>query len=248
MRCASVTRMRIGVAALLLVGALMVGGCQAASGEAFQHSFNQPIMLGDKPVGQTFRPATSHVAGVDVLVATFDETVDPAGRLRAVLRDGAGGPVLARTSVDGADIGNNEWAPVRFSPPPPAPAVAAVELTWDGASPLAVWANTPLDDGGGLRNDPYPGGELVRGGEPAVGDLAFRVVGTGSPADAARNLLRIARDGASRLAGDPLFAALWLVLVGGAVWLGVGNLRRPPGELGERRRGEQPREHEEARP
>lgn len=241
--------MRIGVAALLLLGAVALTGCQEASGEAFQYSLNAPVMLGDEPVGQTFRPATERVAGADVLVATFDEPVDPQGRLRAVLRDGDG-RVLARTTVEGADLGNDEWAPVRFSPTVPAPEVAAVELTWDGSSPLAVWANVPLDEPGedDVLNDPYPGGQLLRDGEPAVGDLAFRAVGSGGPLDAARNVGGILRAGASRLAGDPLFLGLWVAALAGAGALGVWGLRRPTGKLGDRRRDEQRREREEARP
>lgn len=241
--------MRIGVAALLFLGAVGLTGCQEASGEAFQYSLNAPVMLGGEPVGQTFRPVTERVAGVDVLVATFDRPADPQGRLRAVLRDGDG-RVLARTTVDGADLGNDEWAPVRFSPPVPAPEVAAFELTWDGSSPLAVWANVPLDEPGedDLLNDPYPGGQLLRDGEPAVGDLAFRVVGSGGPLDAARNLGRILRAGASRLAGDPLFLGLWVTALVGAGALGAWGLRRPTGKLGDRRRDEQRREREETRP
>lgn len=235
-RCATVQRMRIGVAALLVVGAVVLAGCQAASGEVFQYSFNQPLLLGDgPPIGQTFRPVTGEVAGVDVLVATFDEPVDTAGELRAVLRDGEDGRVLARATVEHADLGNTEWAPIRFAPAVPAPEVAAVELTWDGASPLAVWANVPQADATDLHNDPYLGGQLLRAGEPAVGDLAFRVVGSGEPADAARNLARILRGGASRLADAPLFVGFWLVALAGAVALAVHGLRGPPEDARPRR-------------
>jgi len=243
--------MRTAVAAFLVAGALGLVGCQAASGEAFQYTFNQPVPLGDgETVGQTFRPVTDAVAGVDVLTATYGGGVDAGGELRAVLRDGVGGPALARGSVPGAELGDNEWATIRFPEPARAPEVAALELDWRGDGSVAVWVNAPLEDVGedDLLNDPYEGGELLRGGEPAVGDLAFRVVGTGGPADAARNLASIARRGAGRLGSDPLFALAWLALLGGAVWLGWRGLRRPSGQLGDGRRHEQRREYDEARP
>lgn len=237
--------MRKGVVALL-VAVLVVAGCQAAAGDVFQYTFNQPLALTDeRPVGQTFAPATGRVAGVDVLVATFGEPVDAGGRLQAVLRDGAGGRVLARATVAGDEVGDNEWATLRFPEPAPAPQVAAVELTWDGSTPLAAWANTPAEEPGegDLLHDPYPGGQLLVDGEPAVGDLAFRAVGTGGAGTAVRHLAGVARAGAGRLAGDPLFAVAWLGLLAGAAALGVWGLRRPAGELGER-----PRRDPDARP
>lgn len=249
-RCATVHRMRIGLTALAALVVFAMAGCQAASGEVFQHSFNQPLMLGDRPVGQTFRPVTAEIAGVDVLLATYAQSVDPAGELAAVLRAGAGGRVLARTVLRHPDLGNDEWAAIRFVPPVAASEVLAVELTWDGASPLAVWANVPLEAPGedDLLNDPYPGGELLRDGDAAVGDLAFRVVGSGGPGDAARNVMAVLRSGASRLADRPLFLVTWLLLLAGAGGFGVWGLRRAPSQLGDGRRGQQGREHEEARP
>lgn len=242
--------MRSAVAALILGSALGLVGCQAASGEVFQYTFNQPLVLEDQTVGQTFHPATGGVAGVDVLMATFGPVADPSGELKAVLRDGIDGPVLARTSLSGADLGDNEWAPIRFASPVPAPQVAALELAWRGEGDVAVWANAPRHEIGedDLLNDPYKGGELLRDGEPAVGDLAFRVVGTGGPADAARNMAAILRQGAGRLAGDPVFALGWLALLGGAVGLGVWGLWRSPGELGDGRAHEQAGDDEKARP
>lgn len=242
--------MRIGVAALLVVGAFTLTGCQAASGEVFQHSFNQPLVLGEDPVGQTFRPATDGIAGLDVLVATFGEPVDPQGQLRVVLRDGPGGRVLTRGDVEPGELGNDEWAPVRFSPPVPAPGVAAFELTWDGASPLAVWANVPVEAprDGDPGNDPYLGGQRLHDGEPALGDLAFRVVGSGGAADAARNLAGLLRGAAGRLADDLLFLGLWLTAIAGAVGLGVYGLRGSARQLSDGRRDQERRDDEEARP
>lgn len=241
--------MRSAVAVLVVGGALGLVGCQAASGDVFQYTFNQPVVLTDQTVGQTFRPATDAVVGVDVLMATFGPSADAGGELRAVLREGIEGPVLARASLSGADLGDNAWAPLRFSRPIPAPEVAAVELDWRGTGDVAVWVNAPRHDIGedDLLNDPYKGGELLRDGEPAVGDLAFRVVGTGDPTDAARNVAGILRQGAGRLASDPLFVLAWLALLGGAVWLGVKGLRRPPGELSDGGRHEQAGQDEKAR-
>lgn len=246
--------MRIGVAALLVVGVVgvvVLSGCQAAGGEAFQYSFNQALVLDDRTVGQSFRPATERIAGVDLLVATFDQPVDPAGTLRAVLHDGPDGPVLARATLEGTDLANNEWAPVRFVPAVPAPQVAAVKLSWDGASPLAIWGNVPAAQepaDTALMNDPYPGGQLLRDGERAVGDLAFRVVGSGDATDAARNVAGILRQGAGRLAARPLFLGLWVLALAGAGGLGVYGLRRPAGELDDGGGDQQRRRHDEARP
>lgn len=242
--------MRRRGATLLVLLALGLAGCQEASGEAFQYDFNQPLVLGeDVTVGQTFRPVTDAVAGVDVLTATFGQGPG-GGRLDAVLLDESGGEELARVTLAADEVGDNEWAAIRFSPPVPAPEVAAVELAWRGDGTVAVWANVPQEEpeGQDLLNDPYTGGQLLVDGERSVGDLAFRVVGTGGPADAARNLAGIARQGLAGLARDPLFVLGWLLLLGGSGVLATWGLRPSGGELTDERRDEQRGEHEEARP
>jgi membrane protein implicated in regulation of membrane protease activity len=237
-------RLRTALCAL----ALTLMGCQRVGGEAFQETFNQPLALTREVVGQSFRPATGGIAAVNVLLATYDAEPDPAGTLRAVLREGVGGPVLARIEVPGTALGNNEWAPLRFAEPVPSPEVAALELTWDGASPLAVWADVPLDGGtDAFPNDPYPGGQLLLGGEPAPGDLAFRVVGTGGLAALPGTLAGIARQGLGRLADDPAFAVGWGTLLAAAGSLAVAGLRRPARQRRERGPGEEHGQDEERR-
>jgi hypothetical protein len=211
-------------------------------GEAFQETFNQPLALGASPtVGQSFRPATEAIAGVNVLLAAYGTQPDPAGTLSAVLTDGPGGPVLARVEVTGDRLGDNQWAPIRFDQPVQAPETAGLELTWDGAGTVAAWANAPLpDDPDRFRNDPYPGGELLLDGRPAPGDLAFRVVGTGGIGALPGALAGIARQGLARLAQDRGFAAGWLALLLCSLALAAANLRQ-------RRPREQDREHQEPR-
>lgn len=243
--------MRVTAALTVLALMLALPGCQAASGETFQYTFNQPMTLSEEgTLGQTFQPATEVVAGVDVLMATFRGDLGAGNELQAVLRDGIGGQVLARTSVAAGDIDDNQWVPIRFSPPVPAPEVAALELSWaDG--PLGVWVNAPLEDPAEveLLNDPYEGGQLLVDGEPAVGDLTFRVVGAGGALNAARNVARITRQGVGRLADDPWFVLVWLALLTGAGVLAVRQLRSAaPGELGESRRDEQRGDHDKTRP
>src|SRR3712207_1903627 len=97
-----------------LLFTLLLAGCQRVGGEAFQETFNQPLTLAPAPaVGQTFRPATGGIAGVNVLLATFRQQPGPTGSLTATVRDGPGGPVLARVGVPAEALGDNEWAPIR---------------------------------------------------------------------------------------------------------------------------------------
>jgi hypothetical protein len=221
--------------------AVLLAGCQRVGGEAFQETFNQPLALTDDvPVGQSFRPATGAVAGVNVLLATFGTEPDQDGVLTVRLSDGIGGPLLGEAQVEGARLGDNEWAPLNFPTPVPAPDVAAIELRWDGTGEIAVWAAAPLpDDPDGFVPDPYPGGELVLDWRAAPGDLAFRVVGTGGAGALPGALAAIARQGAGRLAQDPHFMLGWLALLAAAGWLALGGLRqrRPREQHGEDQEG-----------
>lgn len=217
---------------LLSIGVVLLGGCGRLGGWALQQSQNGTVRL--EPggqVGQTFIPAGPAIAGVDVLTATF-ATV-PEGALTVRLRDGIGGEVLATDEVEGADIRDNGWTPARFEPPAPSPELAAVELAWEGAVPIALYANLPPEDltakevrdGQRLLNDPYAGGELIRGDAPAVGDLAFRAVGADGAGAAGRMLRDTAAGAAAALLGTPLFTAGWVVLLLGGLGLAVWGLR-----------------------
>jgi hypothetical protein len=223
-------------AVLLTLG--LLSGCGRAGGEAFQPTVNAALPLDEgRTLGQSFRPATEGVAGVDLLMATFGAVPDPDGQLAVVLRDATSGRVLARSSVPGTAIGDNTWASARFDPPAAAPAVAAIELTWDGGGRVGLWANVPPPDPGPdrLLNDPYPGGELLVDGEHAAGDLAFRVVGTRGATGVPRALAGVAA-GALRGLGDrPLFAAVWALLLAAAVVLAVAGFRhgRPDEQAGQ---------------
>lgn len=234
---------------LLLVLLLALPACQRVGGEAFQETFNQPLALTNEvTVGQTFRPATDGVAGVNVLLATYGTRPDPAGTLSAVLRDALSGQQLAHVALPGDALGDNEWAPIRFAQPVPAPAVAALELTWDGGPGVAVWADAPLPQPvDGFLNDPYPGGELLLGGRPAPGDLAFRVVGTGGAGALPRTLREIAGRGVALLVGDREFALAWVAALTCAAGLALVGLW-PARQLRERRPRQQRGQHEERRP
>lgn len=215
------------LAALSAVAVL--AGCAGSGGEAFQSTHNGALPLeADRSVGQTFRPASDVVAGVDLLVATYGEQPDPQGRLSATLTDHADGRRLASASVPGAQLDDNAWVRLRFDAPAPAPQVAAIVVTWSGQRPVALRANTPPAELGEDRplNDPYPGGELLRDGEPGTGDLAFRVVGAGGVRVAAATYVRLARGFLVGLLADPGFAVVWLALLVGALVLASTGFRR----------------------
>jgi len=239
-----------------LAGLLALGGCAGAGGEAFQPTTTRALPLtAEQSVGQTFRPATDAVAGIDLLVATFDAPADAGGVLTVDLVGGAGGRVLASAEVPGDALGDNEWVAVRFPRPAPAPAAAAIDVRWRGATPVGLWANVPPPGYPAAQdsNDPYPGGELLVDGAPAQGDLAFRVVGAGGPAAAAGKLARtLGGAGGRLLGGQPIFAAAWLLGLAGACALAVSGLRRggprPAHQLRDGRRGEEHHQRDEAGP
>lgn len=239
--------MRPGLLLVVLgVGVLALAGCQGVSSEAFQHSFNQPLRLdGDRDVGQSFRVRSGRVAGVDLLMATFGE--DPSGTLVVELQDEPGGRPLASVDLGADELGNNEWAAARFDSALEVGDEAAVALDWHGEGPVAVWANLPLDgaDGEGLLNDPYQGGQRLVDGEPATGDLAFRVVGPGGAGPQLSLMADVARHGLARLVDAPLFSLAWLLLLAGAVGLAVWGLAPSTRRLGQGRPGDQGGEREE---
>jgi hypothetical protein len=210
---------------LALLAVLVLAGC---GGEAFQPTHTGVVPVGeDASVGQTFRPAASSLRGVDLLVATFGRAADPDGTLRVVLRDGREGPAVAEGAVSGDAIGDNRWVAVRFDAPAVVGEFAAIEVTWDGEEPIALRANVPPPEVGEdrLLNDPVPGGQLLRDGEPAAGDLAFRAVGGSHAASLASAVARLARGVVTGLLDRPLFGGLWLLAMGGSVVLAVWGLR-----------------------
>lgn len=208
-------------------------GCARTGGEAFQPTLTQALGLDARvAVGQTFRPATTSVRGVDLAVATYGAPPDPAGVLEVELRDASTGRLLATSEVPASALGDGAWVTARFDPPPAAPEVAALEVTWSGATPVALWANAPTsagqeDVGYGdpPANDPYPGGELLLAGERAAGDLAFRVRGSGGIAAAPRHLAALVRSAGGRLLDAPAFAAAWMVLLVASAVLAVRGWR-----------------------
>jgi hypothetical protein len=221
-----------------VVAVLGLAGCARLGGEAFQASHSGAIPL-EVPLGQTFRPATKGIRGIDLLTVTYERTPDPEGVLRVVLGDDQTGATLATASLGGDRVGDNRWVPVRFDPPVPAPRVARLTVAWDGDTPVGLRANFPpphFDPAEQDANDPYPGGELLRDGTRAAGDLAFRVLGTGGWREAVGQLAGMIRSAGGRLLRDDLpFTLVWLTLVAGAVTLAVTGFqqrhrdRPPPG-------------------
>lgn len=232
--------------AVLVVGVLTLAGCQGVSSEAFQYSFNQPLRLdGDRTVGQTFRVRSGAVAGVDVLTATFDER--PSGVLLVELRDEPGGSARASAEVSADEVVDSQWASARFDDPVEVGGSATVQLQWRGEGPVAVWANAPLDDptDDDLANDAYLGGQLLVDGEPAAGDLTFRVVGAGGVGAQLSLVADVARQGLGRLGRAPGFALGWLLLLAGSGALAVWGLASPARRLAQGRPHDQGREDEE---
>lgn len=238
-------------ARLLGVLAVTAGllGCARLGGEAFQPTHNGVITL--EPgveVGQTFRPASAQLAGVDVATVTFARPADPAGVVEAELVDAGTGAVLARTRRPGAAVPDNGWLPLRFDEPVPAPELARLSLRWTSPQPIGVLANLPPADGGadggperpadpGSQrpadggperpvNDPYPHGSLVRDGTPAEGDLAFRVLGLDRGRALPRVVSGLLGGVGERLAARPAFGLAWALGLAGALALAVVGFRR----------------------
>jgi hypothetical protein len=237
----------------LLLLAVLSAGCGRVGGEAFQATTTAALRLTPgHTVGQTFQTANDHLTGVDLLVATFGEAVDPAGALLVTFRTGEAEPRVSRVRVPATALRDNDW--VRVSPPEPlsSSGAAAIEVGWTGTSPVGLWANTPAAqrDAATPANDPYPGGELLLDGQRAPGDLAFRVTGDASAATAISAALRLARSALGRLGDAGAFAAVWALLLAGAVWLALRSFRRPGTRVQLRQRGpdEQQAEHQEGRP
>lgn len=209
---------------------LVLGGCARAGGEAFQPTLNTPLALpSDTAIGQTFNPAGDAVQAVELQVATYAAPADPDGVLTVELRDPVDGSVLDTAQVAGADMGDSTWVRASFDTPVAVPDVVLAEATWRGATPLALWANVPLEgaDRSSVVNDPYADGQLVRDGRPTEGDLSFRVLGAGGAGAGTSQVVEIARSAGARLADQPLFTAVWLLALVGALALAVVGLRRP---------------------
>lgn len=214
-----------------LLIAVAIAGCARAGGEPFQGTSTVVVPLtSDDAVAQTISPATSTMAGIDLNVATFATSPDPDGQLHVTLRDATRGTELARDSLPGDTLGDGAWVSADFGGVA-VDEVVLVEVTWDGATPLALWANRPAGDASadGVVNDPYPGGQLLLHGAPADGDLAFRVRGEGGVGALVGQVVEIVRSAGNRLLEQPAFAAVWaLALAGAAVLAGWGLRHRPP--------------------
>lgn len=207
-------------------------GCARLGGEAFQPTHNQVLPLGpDMMIGQTFRATSAELAGADLLVATFAQPADPAGKLEVVLRDAGTGQALRTVTVAGSQVPNNAWLPIRFHPPVTAPERAAIEVRWTSPRPIGLYASAPPPDGTGesqerLTENPYPHGTLLRDGEIADGDLAFRVLGLHGGRALPRVILGLLGGIASAVRGRPLFGVVWLGGLAGSVALAVFGFRR----------------------
>lgn len=239
--------------ALLLLLAVWSAGCGRVGGEAFQATTTAALRLAPgHTVGQTFRTANPHLTGVDLLVATFDEAIDPAGALTVTFRTGETEPRVTHVRVPAAALRDNDWVRVDAPEPLPSSGVAAIEVGWTGTSPVGLWANTPAAqrDAATPANDPYPGGELLLDGQRAPGDLAFRVTGDASTADAIAAALRLGRSAVGRLGDAGAFAAVWVLLLAGAVGLALRSFgrTRPHVQLRQGGPDEQQAEHQEGRP
>lgn len=213
----------------LLVLLLALAGCARVGGEPFQPTLNSPVTLEpDAVLGQTFNPAGTLVQAVEVQVATFDAPADAEGVLTLVLREPVGGGLLDTAQVAGADLADASWVRASFDTAVEVPDVVLAEVSWDGATPLALWANLPLSGDGSesIVNDPYAGGQLVRDGRPAEGDLAFRVIGGGGVGAGAAQVVEVARSTGAGLLDEPVFAVLWGLALVGCGALAVVGLRR----------------------
>ena len=216
----------------LVVLAVGGTGCARAGGQPFQPTSNTALVLDDGVrVGQTINPV-GPVTGVDLNVATFGAPADATGVLTVTIAElpqataGQGDDgVLASTRITGSDLTDGTWTAARFDADVEVDGVALVEASWDGAEPIALWANTTQEGTEGLANDPYAAGHRVVDGRPREGDLAFRVVGSTGPDAAAAQAVEVGRSAAARLADQPVFTVLWMIALAGAVALAVRGLR-----------------------
>jgi len=252
MRRLPVARLPVPRLLVLALALWSLAGCARVGGEAFQPTVTTALTLTeDRPVGQTIRPAGDILRGIDVLVATYGTSADPAGTLQVEVLDDAG-VTLSSAQVAGSALHDNDWVTLRFAEPVGVPTQVALHLTWTGQSQVGLYANTPATPhpDGVLLNDPYPGGELLIDGVPAPGDLAFRVRGDGGIGTAVNAVGRLIRDAAGRLNDVPGFALLWVVLMGGATTLAARGFRRSRTvvQLGQSGPDDQQREDHEARP
>lgn len=221
----SAARVALAGVALAVLG---VTGCARTAGDAFQATLTDAVAAHDQPVGQTFTPGADRIAGVDLLVATFSERPDPEGELRVSLvnHDTDGAVATAEVSADA--VADGQWVSARFDEPASPPPNPAFRVAWTGDSPVGVWANVPPGDADPderLINNPYAGGQLLRDGQPAAGDLAFRVVGDVGPVEPLRALGRLAGGAVMTLAAVPWFGLAWAALLAGALALAVAGFR-----------------------
>lgn len=222
---------------LCVLVVLALTGCARLGGEALQPSLNAALPLtAERTVGQTFTVAGSGIVGFDLLVATYGAPADPAGRLLLTLRDDLGGDVVDQTEVPGTALTDNAWVAVDIdgrSLRQNGAGRPAIEVTWEGTTPVALRANVPDHpiDPDVLLNDPYPNGELVLDGELAAGDLAFRVRGADGVSAAPRTAAGLVRGAASGLRDQPLFAVTWGLALLGCLALAVWGLRGGRGSV-----------------
>lgn len=214
---------RACVAVALVAG---LAGCGRAGGQPFQPALNTPVQVnGDTVIGQTLNPPGDTITGLDLSIATFGASADPDGELTVTLRPvTASGPAV-QARVDGSDISDGAWVTATFDPAAPGDGVVLAEMTWEGSTPLALWADVPLEDTEGIVNDPYPPGQLVIDGQPTQGDLAFRVRADGGLTAAARQLRQTLTTAGLRLLDQPVFFAIWLLGVIAMAWLAVTGFR-----------------------
>lgn len=206
---------------------ILLAGCGRVGGEPFQGALNNPITLDDQgSVAQTINPAGGSISQLDVTVATFAAATDPSGELRVTLTPVGGSTVLGTTTVSGADMVDGSWVSATFDPAVVVPDVVLATFTWEGDTPLAVWADTTLPGTSGIQNDPYAKGQLVVDGRPTEGDLAFRVLADGGPGAVVEQVGEVARTGAARLLDEPVFLVLWGLALVGATVLATGLRRR----------------------
>lgn len=221
---------------------LALSACGRAGGQPFQPALNTPLALpAGQTLGQTLNPPDDIITGLDLSVATFGAPADPGGVLTVTVRPAGQAGVTSEAVVPGTAITDGAWVDATFDPPVRSDGVVVAEIRWDGDTPLALWADVPLEDTRGITNDPYPEGQLVIDGRPVEGDLAFRVSGPGGIGAAATQVQRVLRAAGSRLVDQPEFLAVWLAALSASVLLAVRG-------LGEARGGRATTPRQPARP
>lgn len=159
-------------------------------------------IAGPHTVGQTFVATTDNLSRIDVLMATYARRNH--GPVVFYLRESlTGSQDLARIEFEAATVQDNAYHAFRF---PPIPNSAGQRFYFFLAAPQATPGNAVTI--WQAARDVYPDGNVIIGGQPGEGDLAFRLYADYGPAAILHDVWRQMRQRGGVLL--PLALIFWL--------------------------------------